>query len=86
MYRDRNQRDFARSLRSTATTAERHLWQFLRAEQLHGHKFRRQAAIGPYVVDFVCFPRKLIIELDGPQHLESAAIQHDAIRDMWLMA
>jgi very-short-patch-repair endonuclease len=86
MYRTRNQRDFARGLRNTATGAEKHLWQYLRAEQLGGYKFRRQAAIGPYIVDFVCFPRKIIIELNCPQHLEPAVIQHDAARDAWLMA
>jgi very-short-patch-repair endonuclease len=64
MYRDQQQREFARTLRNTATDAEKHLWQFLRAQQLRGHKFRRQAAIGPYIVDFICFPKKLIIELD----------------------
>jgi very-short-patch-repair endonuclease len=59
---------------------------FLRAGQLGGHKFRRQAAVGPYVVDFVCFSRKLIIELDGPQHLELGAAQHDERRTNWLSA
>lgn len=62
MVRDDEQRDFARELRTHAESAERHLWQFLRAEQL-GEKFRRQAAIGDYIVDFICFPRKLIVEL-----------------------
>jgi very-short-patch-repair endonuclease len=47
MYRNSNQRDFARSLRNNATNAEKRLWQLLRAQQLRGHKFRRQAAIGP---------------------------------------
>jgi very-short-patch-repair endonuclease len=84
MYRDRNQCDFARTLRNEATNAEKRLWQFLRAQKLCGYKFRRQAAIGPYIVDFVCFPRKLVIELDGPQHLEAGATQHDADRDRWL--
>lgn len=84
MYRNRSQRDFARSLRNTATSAEKRLWQFLRGQQLRGHRFRRQVAIGPYIVDFACFPRKLIIELDGPQHLDPAVIQHDAGRDVWL--
>jgi very-short-patch-repair endonuclease len=84
MYRTRSQLEFARSLRNNATSAEKHLWQSIRGQQLGGHKFRRQAAIGPYIVDFICFPRKLIIELDGPQHLDPAAIQHDADRDMWL--
>ncbi len=83
MVRDDEQRDFARVLRTHAQPAERRLWQYLRAAQL-GVKFRRQAAIGPYVVDFVCFPRKLIVELDGPQHFDPAARDHDARRTAWL--
>ena len=86
MVSDRNQRDFVRSLRNQPTSAEKRLWHFLRAQKLHGHKFRRQAAIGPYVVDFVCFSLKLIIELDGPQHLEREAALHDARRTDWLSA
>ncbi len=85
MVRDDEQRDFARELRTHAQPAERRLWQYLRAEQL-GVKFRRQAAIGPYVVDFVCFGRKLIVELDGPQHLDPAARDHDVRRTAWLTA
>jgi very-short-patch-repair endonuclease len=83
MYRDHDQREFARSLRNQPTTAEGRLWHFLKAGQL-GVKFRRQAAIGSYVVDFVCFSHKLIIELDGPQHLDSQAIEYDKQRTMWL--
>jgi very-short-patch-repair endonuclease len=49
-----------------------------------GVKFRRQAAIGAYVVDFVCFPHNLIVELDGPQHLENEGREHDAARTEWL--
>ena len=85
MYRDEEQRDFARELRNRPQEAERRLWHFLRAEKL-GVKFRRQAAIGAYVVDFVCFPRKLIVELDGPQHLDAAAQAHDGRRTAWLAA
>jgi very-short-patch-repair endonuclease len=66
------------------TPAERTLWQLLRADQLRGFRFRRQAAIGPYIADFVCFSRKLIIELDGPQHAEQQAQQHDVLRNNWL--
>ena len=84
MYRDQNQRDFARTLRSAPTDAEKRLWHFLRGEKLGGHKFRRQAAVGPYVVDFVCFSLKLVVELDGPQHLEPGAVQHDDRRTKWL--
>jgi very-short-patch-repair endonuclease len=84
MYRDHHQRDFARTLRNQPTCAEQRLWHFLRAQKLPGHKFRRQAAIGPYIIDFVCFPAKLIIELDGPQHLTPEALEHDGRRTNWL--
>ena len=86
MYRDNNQRDFSRKLRNESSPPEQRLWHFLRAQKLRGRKFRRQAAIGAYVVDFVCFSIKLIIELDGPQHLEARAIEHDARRTEWLTA
>lgn len=84
MYRDKAQRDFARTLRNNPTDAEKRLWHFLRAQKLGGHKFRRQAAIGSYIVDFVCFASKLIVELDGPQHAEPAAIEYDKGRTDWL--
>jgi very-short-patch-repair endonuclease len=67
-------RDFSRSLRRSQTDAERHLWSRLRDRQLVGVKFRRQHPIGPFVVDFCCVERCLIIELDGGQH----ANQRDA--------
>ena len=85
MYRDNDQRDFARRLRNEPTGAEKRLWHLLRANQLNGHKFRRQAALGPYIVDFICLAQRLIIELDGPQHLEAAAAEHDARRTAWLV-
>ena len=49
-----------------------------------GVKFRRQAAIGAYIVDFVCFSHRLIVELDGPQHVEEKGQVHDAGRTAWL--
>jgi very-short-patch-repair endonuclease len=55
------------------TDAERGLWRHLRLRQFAGYKFRRQQPIGKYIVDFVCFERKLIIELDGSQHSEKVA-------------
>ena len=58
----------ARELRRHATEAEKLLWARLRGRQIEGVKFRRQQPIGPYVVDFVSFEKKLIIELDGGQH------------------
>ena len=56
----------------------------LRTGQLNGHKFRRQVAIGPYIVDFVCLSQKIIVELDGPQHCENDAAENDVRRDAWL--
>jgi 5-methyltetrahydrofolate--homocysteine methyltransferase len=84
MYRNRAQRDFARTLRNQPTEGEKRLWRLLRAQQLSGRKFRRQAAIGPYIVDFICFTHKLVIELDGPHHTEHDAVIGDSRRTEWL--
>ncbi|WP_338338228.1 endonuclease domain-containing protein, partial [Xanthomonas citri] len=61
-------RTHARALRTTMTDAERAVWRCLRSKQLHGLKFRRQHPIPPYIADFCCIERRLIIELDGSQH------------------
>jgi 5-methyltetrahydrofolate--homocysteine methyltransferase len=86
MYRDTNQRESARALRNVPTDAEKRLWHFLCAQKLRGRKFRRQAAVGRYVVDFACFTDKLIVELDGPQYLDPEAVEHDKRRTTWLAA
>jgi hypothetical protein len=57
-------------LRHNPTEAENKLWQTLRMHQLDGVHFHRQHAIGPYIVDFCSPKHKLIIKLDGSQHLE----------------
>jgi very-short-patch-repair endonuclease len=72
----------ARELRKNMTDAERTLWRHLRLRQFAGYKFRRQQPIGKYIVDFVCFERKLIIELNGSQHAEEVA--YDLERSAWL--
>ncbi len=61
----------ARTLRSNLTDAEQFLWRRLRLRQLDGHKFRRQRPLGPYIVDFVCLEKKLVIEVDGGQHSDN---------------
>lgn len=72
----------AASLRKLLTPAEAKLWAHLRNNQLNGASFRRQHAIGPYITDF-CSPRwKLIIELDGSQHLNQE--QYDNDRTVYL--
>ncbi|MDT8385367.1 MAG: endonuclease domain-containing protein [Gammaproteobacteria bacterium] len=62
--------DFAKDLRQQATEAEQTLWQRLRNRQILNAKFRRQHPIPPYIVDFVCLEKKLIVEADGGQHAE----------------
>lgn len=59
----------ARQLRKLPSPAERKLWAYLRDNRLNGISFRRQHAIGDYVVDFCAVKKKLIIELDGGGHL-----------------
>lgn len=72
----------AKKLRREATDAERRLWAHLRAKQLNGKKFRRQQPIGNYIVDFICFEKKLIIEVDGGQHMKNE--HYDNQRTEWL--
>ncbi len=72
----------ARQLRKNQTEAEKRLWQRLRNRQLAGYKFRRQYPIGHYIVDFVCLETKLIVELDGGQHMAQRA--YDEQRSAYL--
>jgi very-short-patch-repair endonuclease len=72
----------AKILRKRSTEAEKMLWNSLRAKQPHGHKFRRQEPVGRFIVDFVCYEKKLVIEVDGGQH--AAQKQGDEERDNWL--
>ena len=60
-------RKYAKELRHNTTDAERYLWYFLRAKRF-GFKFKRQVPIDCFIVDFICFEKRLIIELDGGQH------------------
>ena len=72
----------ARRLRANQTDAETVLWNRIRNRQIDEHKFARQVPILGYICDFVCREQRLVIEVDGGQHNESAA---DAIRDRRLM-
>lgn len=74
--------EFARKLRKSSTDAELRLWLRLKNRNLDGFKFRRQHPIPPYIVDFVCLERRLIVELDGGQHAEQ--IVRDAGRTAYL--
>ena len=70
----------AKDLRKNLTDAERKLWSHLSGKQCEGVKFRRQQPIGRFIVDFVSFEKKVIIEVDGGQHSEEI----DKERDQWL--
>jgi very-short-patch-repair endonuclease len=72
-----------RALRANMTVAEQKLWQRLRGKQL-GVKFRRQHPFGNYILDFVCLPQGLIVELDGGQHAEQ--VLYDSERTAQLEA
>ena len=76
-------RDQARVLRKDPTDAEMKLWERLRRRQLDDCNFRRQHPIGPYIVDFACLERGIVIELDGGQHAEKA--YHDETRTQFLL-
>jgi very-short-patch-repair endonuclease len=73
----------AQQLRNNATEAERRLWRHLSRRQLGGFKFSRQMPVGPFVCDFLCRERKLIVEVDGGQHSES---MRDVSRTAYLEA
>ena len=79
-----NQLQFALSLRSNQTEVEKLMWFHLRNRQF-GFKFRRQQPIGPYIVDFVCLERKLILELDGGEHNLAANTLKDEKRSEFLL-
>jgi very-short-patch-repair endonuclease len=63
---------FAKQMRRNPTDAERRVWSLLRRKQVDGLKFRRQVVLGPFIVDFACLQRRLVIEVDGGQHAASA--------------
>ena len=71
-----------RHLRRNSSYVEKCVWNWLRRRRYFGYKFRRQHQIGPYIVDFFCHDRKLVIELDGPHHKEQK--DYDKRRDTWL--
>jgi very-short-patch-repair endonuclease len=79
-------RAVARRLRLNQTDAEARLWRHLRHWPMQGTHFRRQAAIGPYVVDFACMAAHLVIELDGSHHGVGENIARDEVRTRWLEA
>ncbi len=71
----------ARSLRKSDNEAEAAIWAQLRGRRLNGYKFVRQHPIGPYFADFACRERRLVVELDGSQHVDNP---RDRVRNRYM--
>ncbi|KTD57916.1 endonuclease domain-containing protein [Legionella shakespearei] len=74
----------ARILRKNLTPQEQKIWGLLRKKRFHTLRFRRQEPIGPYIVDFLCVEKKLIIEIDGGQHNTPEQHIYDKERTLYL--
>ena len=79
-----NLKDKARQLRKNLTDRERALWSRLRNKQIFGIQFYRQKPIGEYIVDFFAPRAKLVVEVDGSQHMVGDRVQKDRIRNSYL--
>ena len=71
----------SRTLRTNMTEAEQKLWHHLRRKQIQGQQFYRQKPLLNFVVDFYCSTARLVIELDGSQHIKLAHQSKDNVRD-----
>ena len=78
------QRERARRLRKSETAAERHLWEYLRSRRLNGLKFVRQLPVDPYIADFACREKHLIVEVDGVTHSTDDELMYDQARTAYL--
>ncbi|MGJ5077057.1 endonuclease domain-containing protein [Bradyrhizobium oligotrophicum] len=73
-------RGFAKTMRRQPTESEAAMWRLLRDRRFEKYKFRRQAPVEQFILDFVCFEKRLIIEIDGSQHADNEKdIERDAI-------
>jgi len=80
----KNNLDLRRRFRKEMTPAEEQLWFKLNRKQLLGVKFRRQHGIGPYIVDFYCPEKALIVEVDGDVHAFENNLEKDKLRQNYL--
>ncbi|MBX9760484.1 MAG: DUF559 domain-containing protein [Beijerinckiaceae bacterium] len=74
----------AREQRRNNVNAEAIIWRNLRGRRHAGFKFRRQVPLDNFILDFVCFETRCVIEIDGPSHEDDAQAARDAARDDWL--
>ena len=78
------QRDRARFMRKSMPQAEVILWSHLRRRNLGGFRFQRQVEIGPFIVDFLCRERMVVVEVDGDTHSSDAELASDLVRTRYL--
>ena len=71
---------------TTEPKLKQFFWRELRRLEIEGTHFRRQVVLGPYIADFACLSRRLVIEVDGSQHGTEQGLASDAIRTRWLEA
>ena len=83
LFNARSKKTNRRNLRNNSTAAEAVLWTYLQRRKL-GKKFRRQSSVGPYIVDFYCAERKLVIKLDGAPHFGPNSDEYDQQRTEYL--
>ena len=81
---DRRLRDRSQHLRNKMTPAEQFLWSKIRGKKFKKHWFYRQKPVGIYITDFYCPKAKLVIEVDGSQHLSSKNLEYDRARSEYM--
>jgi very-short-patch-repair endonuclease len=84
LFNTRSKKQNRRSLRKSSTAAEAVLWTCLQNRKLLGKKFRRQSSVGPYIVDFFCPEKRVVVEWDGARHFGPAAGDYDDRRTSYL--
>ena len=77
-------RERARTFRKGRTLGERMMQEYLRGLRPHGARFRREAPIGPYIVDFAWLSARIVVEVDGASHDLPGRAQRDLERDLFL--
>ena len=77
LFNEKDRTELRKTLRNTIPESEVIVWSRLQRNRLGGYKFRRQASIGPYVVDFYCPREKLVVEIDGDSHFTGEAEVYD---------
>jgi very-short-patch-repair endonuclease len=77
-------RDYARQNRLAPTLGEKAMWKYLQSFRAQGARFRRQAAIGPYIADFAWLSARIVIEVDGATHEQPETIERDRRKEAFL--